>query len=181
MIRLLYWSIAAVLVAIAVHIGLVIFMPRQEMSERLALAAGGSTMNALTVKSDGAREILGYHPGDSVYAFCPFDLQGGQLVFDALMPATLWAITIYSGRGETLYSVNSRQAGVDNFQISVNKAPDFLTQVTSDVDTGEINDGWQVKTSQDKGLIVVWAATSEPFQRSSVAKDLARSRCYLQK
>jgi uncharacterized membrane protein len=96
-------------------------------------------------------------------------------MFDALMPATLWSLTIYSAHGNNLYSVNSRKP-VDNFQIGVKKAPDF-TQITADAENGPINDGWQVETSEDRGLIVVWAAISEPFQRSAIEKDLARSTC----
>jgi uncharacterized membrane protein len=177
MSRILYWALTVLCIAVAVHVGLVIFWPRHEMNQRIDLASATNGVNALTVGGPNAGSILGYHAGDAAYAFCPFDLKDGKLVFDALMPATLWSLTIYSAHGNNLYSVNSRQAGVDNFQIGVKKAPDFLTQITADAENGPINDGWQVETSEDRGLIVVWAAISEPFQRSAIEKDLARSTC----
>jgi uncharacterized membrane protein len=178
MSRLLYWLFAVLLVAVIVHISLVIFLPRREMAARIESASAVKGINALTVADKDAASILGYSAGESVYAFCPFDLKNGDLVLDALMPATLWALTIYSARGTNVYSVNNRQAGVDNFQISVRKAPDFLTQVTADVDKGAINDGWQVETNEDRGLIVLWAAVSESFQRGAIEKDMARSSCH---
>jgi uncharacterized membrane protein len=179
MMRLIYWMAVTACVALIVHIGVVIFLPRQEMSRRIDVAAARNGINALTVWGPDAQAVLGYHPGDAVYAFCPFDLRDGRLIFDALMPATKWTVTIYSARGGVLYAVNSRQAGVDNFQLSVRRAPDFLTQITAEADSG-INDGWQVSATEDRGLIVVWAAAQEPFQRSAIAKDLARSRCSLE-
>jgi uncharacterized membrane protein len=179
MSRLLYWVFATLLIAVIVHVSLVIFVPRRDMGQRIALASEAKGVNALIVGGPESGAILGYHAGDAAYAFCPFDLAKGKLVFDAVMPATLWSLTIYSARGENVYSVNSRQAGVDTFQISVKRAPDFLTQITADVESGEINDGWQVQTSEDRGLIVVWAAIAESFQRSAVEKELNRSKCYI--
>lgn len=181
MIRFLYWILAGVLVAAIVHIGVVLFLPRQEMNGMIAMAAAANGVNALTVDGPETESILGYQAGDSVYAFCPFDLGGGKLVLDALMPATLWSLTIYSQRGDSVYAVNSRQAGVDNFQISVRKADSLLAQITDDVESGGINDGWQVRTAEDSGLIVIWAAVAEPFQRAAIAKDLARSSCRIEK
>ncbi len=177
MSRLLYWAFSILLVAVVVHTAMVLFLPRKEMQERIALAAANMGMNKLTVGGPDVSRILGYHEGDAAYAFCPFDISKGKLVFDALMPAALWSLTIYSSRGNNVYTVNSRQAGVDNFQISVRKAADLLTQLTADVESGPINDGWQVRTSEDRGLVVVWTAIAEPFQRVAIEKDLSRSTC----
>jgi len=179
MMRFVYWVIVTAFIAGLVHVGLVLVRPRAEMAGRIEVAAASKGMNALVVATGEAERVLGYRAGDAAYAFCPFDLSGGRLVFDALMPSTLWTLTIYSARGQSVYSVNSRQAGVDNFQISVRKAPDLLTQLTADPEAGTINDGWQVETSENKGLIVVWAEVPEDYQRASIEKDLARSSCAL--
>jgi uncharacterized membrane protein len=175
--RLVYWSLAAIVLAAAIHIGLVLYTPRQEMSERIARAASAEGMNSFRVAGTEARDVLGYNGGGGVYGFCPFDLSQGKLVLDANLPSTLWALTIYSARGNHVYSVNSRQAGVDSFQLSVKQPPDLVTQITTDTETGALNDGWQVETAERKGLIVVWAMVDGEFKRAAIEKEMARTRC----
>lgn len=177
MMRVAYWLAVVTTIAVITHIGMILYLPRVEMSRKIERAAAGEGFNAWTVVRENPQEVLGYDGGDAVYAFCPFDLTEGQLVVDAFMPAGLWSLSIYSARGNSVYAVNSRQAGVDNFQLTVRKAPGLISQIVGDADANAIKDGWQVETAEDRGMVVVWATVPEPYERPSVEADLARSSC----
>src|SRR5262245_66259425 len=70
--------------------------------------------------------LLGETEREAVSAKCLFDISNGELSVVAEMPDTFWSLTIYSDKGADLYTINDRQAGTNNFKLTVKSAPDRL-------------------------------------------------------
>ena len=82
----------------------------------------------------------------------------GNVTLSADLPDGFWITTIYSDKGETIYTVNNRQSGSNVFNVSLSRAPGFIEMLVqaTDKERPEIDSGWTVQSPEPQGLAVVW-------------------------
>src|SRR4051794_16968320 len=99
--RTLFWLAAGTLLAAAVHLAYILFLPSYEMRELIRDSAAAAGMNSFGVLAPDSQEgILKENAGLAVTGVCAFDLSQGTLVFDAVMPQATWSFTVYGDDGD---------------------------------------------------------------------------------
>jgi len=174
---LLFWSVAMLLLAGVVHLGYVLIMPQIDMragiDELRRLAGSG----ALTVLSrDDSIRVVGPDGRWLVHALCVYNLSEGPLAVSATVPATYWSMAIYSASGETFYSLNDRQADVDQVDLMIRQKSAPLLGDDQDLVLPE-GDGFTVRAPDPKGVVVMRALAGEPAEYERASRILARSSC----
>jgi uncharacterized membrane protein len=187
--RLLFWLLAAILLGAGTHLATVLFSPAVSMASVMSRFHAAAPLNRMTVLGP---EILGTvlrEPNpDIVYAVCPYDLQAGDLLIDASIPEFYWALSIYSNRGDNVYTLNDQQAGVSRlrFRLQLEKpAFDLQEVITGDEDAEEAaevqiqtkDDTVLVKTPTADGLVMLRAFLPDQAYRARVTEQLAASSC----
>lgn len=176
----LYWLAVAIVTAVAAHAAFALFVPAYWFSERLARIAGDKGTNSFFIlpPKDQARLLPGL-PRNGVTGVCLFDVSRGDVTLSANLPDGLWVTTIYTDRGESIYSVNNRQSGSNVFNVTLSLAPGFIDMLiqATDKERPEIDSGWTVMSPQARGLAVVWYPLPDAALRASTAESIARTRC----
>jgi uncharacterized membrane protein len=176
----LYWIAVAVVVAVAVHVGFVLFAPAYRFSLYAnELTAGQGANQFLIVAPDQQARLFPNLPRQSVVGVCLYDVSKGDVSFMADLPDGFWVTTIYTDRGKPIYSVNNRQSGANAFTVSLSLAPGFIDMLinATDKERPEIDSGWTVMSTEPRGLVVVWYPLVDAAMRSGVAYAMERSRC----
>jgi uncharacterized membrane protein len=182
LIRTFFWVLAAGLLAAVTHLAYVLFLPSYEMKQMIQESAAAAGVNTFAVLEPRDQErILKESARLGVAGVCAFDLTGGTLVFDAVMPQATWAFTIYGEDGEDAYAINNAQAGTNQFRLAASRSPGLLAMVTGG--TGEDtapNDGWTATIPSQTGLIVAWVSLDDRALRPGYTAVLGQSRCHIE-
>lgn len=174
---LVFWSIAILLLGSVVHLGYVLFVPQLDMragiDELRRLAGGG----ALTVLSrDDSVRLMGPDGRWLVHALCVYDLTEGPLAISATVPDSYWSMAIYSASGETFYSLNDRQADIDQVELMIRRASTPIFGEDQELVLPE-GDVFTVRAPHPKGVVVMRALAGEPAEYEEASRILARSTC----
>lgn len=178
--RFVYWSIAALLTAIACHAAFILIVPAYSLDRTIARIERGSGSNRFFILTEDEQQRLapGY-PRHSVTGVCAFDVSQSNVTLAANVPEGFWTLTIYSSRGDVIYSANNAQTGTNSFTVSLSLAPDLiemLKQATAkepvDADTG-----WTVSSPAPNGLAVLWYPVAEPAQRTGIIREMSKTVC----
>jgi uncharacterized membrane protein len=177
--RVVFWgAIFALCMAIS-HLAFVLFAPRYRMAAIFNGALSAAPLNSMAVLDPGQQaKLFPDDTGAEIRAVCPFDLASGPLRIMATLPRQPWALSIYSPRGERIYTLGHEQAGANRIQVTVKKAQGLASIVAGGGET-EINDGWTVESPDARGLAVVWLASDNPLLRARQAAVLKASTCAL--
>lgn len=178
MMRLLFWAFTAMVLGIAAHVATLLFAPRYTLERSLQVSLDGAP-NSFTVLTRAAQaELLPDYPSDAVFGICRYDLSKGSVTLNANMPDRFWALAVYAADGQTLYTVNDRQSGVNNFTLKLVRAPGLLEAFTVKDDEDQVTDqAWKVASPEKRGVALVWVPFSDPAQRASLSAALAQSNC----
>lgn len=180
MSRHLFWAAVALLASIAAHAAFALYVPGWWFSRGVAQLAAAHGENSFFILDDQqqARLFPGL-PRYGVTGLCVFDVSKGDVTFSADLPDGFWVTTIYTDRAEPVYSVNNRQSGANVFSVSLSKAPGFIEQLmqATEKETAEIDTGWSVKSTEPRGLAVVWYPTPDTGLKAAAAAAMSRSRC----
>ncbi len=176
----LFWLAVALASAAAAHAAFMLFVPSYMFAReaRKIMAGHGENSFFILGPEDQARLFPGL-PRHSVTGVCMFDVAAGDVTLAADLPEGFWITTIYTDRGDAVYSVNSRQSGSNVFSVSLSLAPgfiDMLIQATGKA-RPEIDSGWTVLSPEPRGLAVVWYPLPDEALRASVARAMMRTRC----
>jgi len=172
-----FWISVALVLAVIVHLSYVLFTPTRAMDAKFDRAVAKSGINALAVMSPAeARSLTGLSAAGSIYAACPYNLRNGDLTITAEFPAQPWTLSVYGISGARLFSVNDKQAGVDNVTLSVKRGGN-IWDVLTDHAPPEIGDGWSIEVKERRGIAVLWMADADPTVSEKLKSELARSKC----
>ena len=180
MLPRLFWIAAALTAAVAAHAAFALFVPGWLFSHEIRRMAASQGANHFFIlpPEDQAKLFPGL-PRQGVTGICLFDVSKGNVTLAADLPDGLWVTTIYTDKGEPIYSVNNRQSGSNVFNVSLSLAPgvlDMLIQAT-DKERPEIDSGWTVMSPELQGLAVVWYPLAEMGLRAITAESVAHTRC----
>lgn len=189
MARLIFWLFAAILLGAATHLGVVLFSPGVSMASVMKRFHTAAPSNAMTVLgADVVGTVLRENNPDIVYAVCPYDLSGGDLLVDASIPEFYWALSIYSDRGDNVYTLNDQQAGVSHlrFRLQLERPVlDLQELVAGDEEEEEAaelkiqtkDDTVLVKSPSEVGVVILRAFLPDQAYRARVTEQLAASSC----
>jgi uncharacterized membrane protein len=98
------------------------------------------------------------------------------MVVSAAVPNSYWSMAIYSAGGETFYSLNDRQAGIDRVDLMIRQpsapVPDEEQELApSDDETITVSAPDRV------GVVVMRALAGEAAEYERAAEILAQSEC----
>jgi uncharacterized membrane protein len=172
-----FWICVALVIAVVVHLSYVLFTPTRAMDAKFDRTVAKSGINALAVLTAAeARSLTGLSAAGSIYAACPYNLRNGDLTINALFPARPWTLSVYGISGARLFSVNDKQAGVDNVTLEVKRGGN-IWDVLTDHTSPEIGDGWSVEVKERRGIAVLWLADADPIVSERLKDELAKSKC----
>jgi uncharacterized membrane protein len=173
-----FWICVAGLLAVVVHLSYVLFSPSLAMENKLDRAVAKTGVNAMAVLSPAeARTLTGLPPAGSIYAACPYNLRHGDLTIVARFPSRPWTISVYGRSGTRIFSVNDKQAGVDDVSLAIKQGSDIFDMLTDNATAPEIGDGWSVEVKERRGLVLLWMADSDPAIGDKLRAELAQSKC----
>ena len=176
----LYWIVIALIIAIATHAAFVLFVPSYRFAQSMAKMAGGNGSNKFFILDAADRSRLFPDlPMQSVIGVCLFDVSESDVTLKADLPDGFWLTTIYTSRGQPIYSVNNRQSGSNEFAVSLSKAPGLIEMIVqaTDKERPEIDSGWTVSSTEPRGLAVVWYPLTDEAQRDTISTAMSRTRC----
>jgi len=174
---LLFWTVAILLLGSVVHLGYVLIVPQLDMRagiDELRRLAGSGALTVLS-REDSVR-MMGPDGVWLVHALCVYDLNEGPLAITASVPDTYWSMAIYSAAGETFYSLNDRQAGIDQVDLMIRQPSKRLLEVDQELALPE-GDVFTVRAPDPKGVVVMRALAGEPAEYEQASRILARSSC----
>ena len=178
--KFLFWFAAALFTAAAAHAGFILAVPSYSLDRTIARLSADSGANAFFIlPQDEQTRLLPAYPQQSVVGVCAFDVSASEVSLSASLPDGFWTLTVYSNRGDVIYSVNNTQTGTNSFTVALSRAPDLfemLLQATEkepiDADTG-----WTVSSPAARGLAVLWYPVAEAAQRASIMREMLKTVC----
>lgn len=160
----------ALLGAIAVHLGYVLFMPGREMDGIITRFAAAHRDHAFVLLApEAARDHFQADLPGMATAACSLDASGGPVVVETQIPAPYWIISLYSGRGELLFTLDDRQAGPDRARFVLAQPGDGADVPAA----GTIS----VELPSARGLALVQARANGPEDMARLRAALANSTC----
>jgi uncharacterized membrane protein len=174
---LFFWTVSILVLAGVVHLGYVLIVPHFEMRakiDELRQVAGSGALSVLS-REDSVR-LMGPDGRWLVHALCVYDLAEGPLSVNAAVPSSYWSMAIYSAGGETFYSLNDRDAGIDQVDLVIRQptapAPDEEQALALPED-----DTFTVRAPDRVGVVVMRALAREVAEYQRASEVLARSSC----
>lgn len=179
--RLLWFAMVG-LVAIATHIGYVLFVPGLLFERKLYSTTDGKPDNTFFVLApDKQAQLYPSATPEDVVGICKYDLMGGHLVLSANLPRSYWTMSIYTQNGKQVYALDDVQAGSSAISIELSQSKSLFQQLFANSeaeDAGSIEDlGWRVETTERRGLAIVWIPLSDELMRPRVEAIIKESRC----
>ena len=178
--RGLFWIVSILLLASVVHLGYVLIMPPIEMRakiDELTRLAGSGGLKVLS-REDSVR-LMGPDGRWLVHALCIYDLAGGPVLINAAVPNSYWSMAIYSAGGETFYSLNDRQAGIDRVDLMIRRPSEQSED--EELLTIPDDDVFTVRAPDRVGVVVMRALAEQAVDYQRASDQLARSSCRTQR
>lgn len=172
---LIFWILCILLLAGAVHLGYVLIVPPIEMRakiDELRQIAGSGELTVLS-REDSVR-LMGPDGRWLVHALCVYDLAEGPVMINAAVPGSYWSMAIYSAGGETFYSLNDRQAGIEQVDLMIRRPTD---QAPDEELMPPTDDTFTVRAPDSVGVVVMRALADEAAEYDRAAEVLAGSSC----
>jgi uncharacterized membrane protein len=176
----LYWIAVSIAAAVAAHAAFVLFVPGYWFSQELARMAEEHGENRFFIMPPPDQaELLPGLPRNGITGVCLFDVTHGNVTLSAELPDGFWVTSIYTDKGQSIYSVNNRQSGSNVFSVSLSRAPSFIEMLmqATDKERPEIDSGWTVSSPQPRGLAVVWYPLPDAALRGAAIESLSRTAC----
>ena len=171
--RLLYWGTATLLLAAVVHLFAVIFVPGVDTGQKMAqLEAAGeiNKLHRISVRETDTSLLTEPSP-DLAYAFCKYDISERPLLVQGAIPPSYWSVSVYSETGDNVYTLNDRQAGVEQISLMVVNAGETFEEDERPENT------IIVRTPTATGLILFRAFVSDRSQSGLIERHLDASEC----
>jgi uncharacterized membrane protein len=173
----LFWTICILLLAGVVHLGYVLVVPQFEMRakiDELRQLAGDGALTVLS-REDSVR-LMGPDGRWLVHALCVYDLGDGPMTITAAVPNSYWSMAIYSAGGETFYSLNDRQAGIERVDLMLRQTSEPVLDNEEELVLPN-EEVFTVRAPDRRGVVVMRALAGEPAEYERASEVLAQSSC----
>ncbi len=173
----LFWIFATILLAVGVHLATILLIPRLEGGERAKEAMAAGELNKLTIlnSNEMAYKVLGETNPDLVYAICPFDITQKPVVVTAKVPGRYWSMAVYSDDGDSLYTLNDKQVGVEAFYAKL------VRESSSGPPSGSAaprdGESLTIRSPSDRGIIIFRSFAGDNAERERAREQLAQTTC----
>ena len=175
--RMIYWTGVFLLMALVTHLAQVLLAPRLGARDWMREMGGELGENRLRVlTNEQVRRIL-RNPADvTIHAACLLSLAQRDVILRGRAPRGMWILTVYSPRGDVLYSISDRYIPPGVLHIRF-----LLRQV--DRMKGEIAlprlqaRRMAVPLSTQRALLLLEAWPWHPGQRALLRRQLASLQC----
>ena len=147
------------------------------MSSLIADYGSVNGANTFSVQSEAAaNKFLKHNPADIVTAVCLFDLSTGPVKVSSEVVGNYWSLSVYSSRGDIIYTLNDRQAASEKVAITIHRKGDNNVQSPTQ---GEKSPGGEAAVASEdwQGLVVIRGGVSLPHQSAFIASRLSGSTC----
>jgi uncharacterized membrane protein len=180
MMARLYWLAVAAVVAVITHVAFLLYFPGYLFASEIArmTEAHGENRFFILPQEDQAKLLPGL-PRNGVAGICLYDVSVGNVTLSADLPDGFWITSIYTDKGQSIYSVNNRQSGSNVFTVSLSRAPGIIETLlqATDKERPEIDSGWTVMSPEPRGLAVVWYPLPDKALRDVTAEAMAHTAC----
>lgn len=179
MIRLLLWTLGAVLLGGIVHLSTVLAMPKaanQDAYSRLAPLTAVNTMVPLPNPSASA-SIMPFMDPAFAAAVCRYDLSDGAIKLKAPLSQAYTSVTFYTRNSVAYYAIDDRAAGRRAIELDLMTAEQHA-QVPEEEDVTAA-DRLIIESPTTTGLIVLRALAPEPGLMPMARRALANAQCQL--
>jgi uncharacterized membrane protein len=168
------WMFAALLTAVVVHIFYVLFVPAFAFGWN---AATPESNRFAVLEPEAQQRLFPAYPASSLFGVCRFDVSTSDVVLDAKLPDALWTLSIFDGKGKSLYALNDTQSGTNSFAVRLSRARGVLEQLNAPPDPDVEKAGWTVETGSAAGLAVFWVDVPQEPLRERLKARLAETNC----
>jgi uncharacterized membrane protein len=178
--KFIFWFAAAFFSAAAAHAAFILTVPSYSLDRTIARLSAASGRNAFFIlPPDEQARLLPAYPQLSVVGVCAFDVSDSDVSLTASLPDGFWTLTIYSNRGDVIYSVNNTQTGTNSFTVALSRAPDLLEmlQQATEKEPIDADTGWTVSSPASRGLAVLWYPVAEVAQRAGIMRGMSKTVC----
>jgi uncharacterized membrane protein len=177
-----FWFIVAAIIAGAVHLSYVLFVPGMLFQKKLEAETAGKPSNSFfVVAPDQVAQLFPIANANDVVGICKYDLGAGKLVLTARLPRSYWTLSIYTQSGRQIYALDDVQAGSNSFTVDLTSAKTMWQQLSAKNDAddgGQIeNLGWKVESTERRGIAVVWIPLADPLMRQNIEATIKASKC----
>jgi uncharacterized membrane protein len=180
MIRVLLWTLAAILLGGIVHLSTVLAMPqaaKQDAYSRLAPLTPVNAIVPLASPTSGG-EVMPFTDPAFAAAVCRYDLTDGPLKLVAPVSQAYTSITFYTRKSVAYYAINDRAAGRRTIELDLMTAAQHA-QVPEDEEVTAA-DRLIIESPTTMGLIVVRALAPEASLMPMARQALASATCRIQ-
>lgn len=109
MTRALYWLGIFALSALVAHLAHVLISPRQEARSMMLQVQQRMGANAFhPLSGEVLRRFVGHPLAEAAYGACLLDVQETPVALKGPDLRSLWALTVYSPRGDVIYAITDR-------------------------------------------------------------------------
>jgi uncharacterized membrane protein len=177
MIRFLYWTLAGLIGAGAVHLSIVLLVPgmaERDLTSRLVAAA---PLNTITALDDAvlARSV-NFADRTALYAACPYDLGVGPLALVAPAGETPLSFVFLGQGGSIFAALTDRAASQGLLQLRLLTALQSEDLIDSE---GGANASAELRliAPDPRGAVLIKALVSSPSRKAAAAAAIAEIRC----
>jgi uncharacterized membrane protein len=180
--RQFFWFVTSAILALAVHVAYVLFVPSRSLSGAIDAALGKAQTNQFTVLTPEAQvKLMPFASMEHLVGVCKFSVKAGPVKVTASPPEGFWSFAVYTMRGRQVYAINDTQADTNTFTVELSRDNGLLAQIIGSgedaIDVGGDDIGWRIALDEDEGLAVLWLAIADPLLRKDAEKVLTQSRC----
>jgi uncharacterized membrane protein len=179
----IFWLFTAAVLALACHVGYMLFIPSRTFSAAIDSAMGDSPLNQFTVLSpDAQMQLVPFAAAEHLVGLCKFDVSKGHVKVAANLPKGFWSFAVYTIRGRQVYHINDTQSEGNTFTVEMSRDEGLLAAVLgSGEDSNEFvsNDiGWRIAVTENQGIAVLWMPVADPLLRKDAEEVVKKSRCF---
>lgn len=177
MVRSLLFAVAGVLLGLAIHLVVILTLPRlAETTVYDSIAALGALNRTtlLPVPAAGAPNPLQLDP-DLAYAVCQLDLSGGPGEVTGTLPVAFWSVAVFDPAGTVLYSTTNRDGIGQALDLGIFDPAQtrLLAEQKIDIAPGLLI----VESRSDSVFVVVRLAPPHTSMRARYEAQLQRLAC----
>lgn len=173
-----FWIFVFILMAVASHLGFVLFAPRLAGSTNFqSLSAVIGTNKIQSLSEEQALLLSLSSDRELVHAVCAYDLSSGPVELSAMLPDRYWSVSVYTPTGDVIYTLNDRQAKSDRIDLVISQSGTELPKRQDAIVGGADREIIQVVSETDRGIAVIRGALTTEAQRASTGARLDGSRC----
>jgi uncharacterized membrane protein len=177
MIRLLLWTLGAILLGGIVHLSTVLAMPKaanQDAYSRLLPLTPVNSMVPLPPPTAEA-SIMPFMDPAFADAVCRYDLSNGIVKLNAPLSQAYTSVTFYTRNSVVYYAIDDRAAGRRAIELDL-MTPEQHAQVPEGEDVTAA-DRLIIESPSMTGLIVLRALAPEPGLMPMARQALANAKC----